>query len=293
LVVTIPPSGSAPTGIVFNSAGPSSFGGAVFIFATEGGTIASWKGANGTSAVTAAITPDAVYKGLAIGNNGTTDLLYATNFRAGTVDVFNSGFGPAFGIGTFLDPNLPAGYAPFGIRNIGGQLYVTYAQQDAVKHDDVAGAGHGFVDVFDLNGSLLHRLVSNGPLNSPWGIALAPSNFGPFGNNLLIGNFGDGKINVFNQTTGAFVGQLDSNGNPIVIPGLWGLLFGNGGNGGMQEQLFFTAGIPGTGEIEDHGLFGNITVGAVPEPSTWAMILLGFVGLGFAFRQSRRKVSFA
>jgi uncharacterized protein (TIGR03118 family) len=295
LVVTIPPvPGSAPTGVVFNTAGSASFDGAAFIFATEGGTIAAWKGANGTSAVQEAATNFAVYKGLAIGNNGIEDLLYATNFRAGTVDVFNGSFAPASTLpaGAFIDPNLPKGYAPFGIQNLGGQIFVTYAQQDAAKHDDVAGPGHGFVDVFTMNGVLVGRLISNGPLNSPWGLALAPSNFGPFSNDLLVGNFGDGRINVFDVTTGAFLGELDSNGNPIAIEGLWGLRFGNGGNGGAMNQLFFSAGIPGpNGNIEDHGLFGDIS--AVPEPSTWGMMLIGFAGLGFAFRQSRCKASFA
>jgi uncharacterized protein (TIGR03118 family) len=306
LVVTIPPQSgspagttSAPTGVVFNPT-TTAFGGSNFIFATEDGTIASWKGANGTSAVLEfpAGTPTGVYKGLAIGNNGIDDLLYATNFRAGTVDVFNSSFAPASTLpaGAFTDPNLPKGYAPFGIQNLVGQIFVTYAQQDAAKHDDVAGPGHGFVDVFTMNGVLVGRLISHGPLNSPWGLALAPSNFGPFSNDLLVGNFGDGRINVFNVTTGAFLGELDSNGNPITIEGLWGLRFGNGGNGGAMNQLFFSAGIPGpNGNIEDHGLFGDISAvqTAVPEPSTWAMMLLGFAGLGFAFRQSRRRVSFA
>ncbi len=190
--------------------------------------------------------------------------------------------------GTFTDPNLPSGYAPFGIQNIGGKLYVTYAVQDAAKHDDVAGAGNGIVDVFDTNGNFLQRLVSNGsssPLNSPWGLALAPSNFGQFSGDLLVGNFGDGTINVFDPTTGAFLGTLDDpNGNPIVIEGLWGLLFGNGGNGGATDQLFFSAGIPGPDHIEDHGLFGDITV---PEPSTLAIMLAsGLVLLGVRRRRA-------
>jgi uncharacterized protein (TIGR03118 family) len=295
LVVTIPPpSGSpagttsAPTGVVFNPT--ASFAGSHFIFATEDGTIAAWT--SGSSAVLEADNSPsgAVYKGLAIGNNGTIDLLYATNFNAGRVDVFTgNNFSLVSLPGGFIDPNLPAGYAPFGIQNIGGNIYVSYAQQDAAKHDDVAGAGHGFVDIFNTNGVLQTRLISRGPLNSPWGMALAPANFGPFSNDLLVGNFGDGRINVFNPTTGAFLGELDSNGNPIVIEGLWGLRFGNGGNGGATDQLFFSAGIPGPDEIEDHGLFGDIS--AVPEPSTWAMMLIGFAGL--VFRQSRRRASLA
>jgi uncharacterized protein (TIGR03118 family) len=291
LVVTIP--GGAPTGVVFNTAGSGTFDGAAFIFATENGAIAAWKG--GTSAVQEVQPSDqAVYKGLAIGTaTGFGNVLYATNFRAGAVDVFNNNFSQVvIGPAPFTDPNLPKGYAPFGIQNLGGQIFVTYAQQDAAKHDDVAGPGHGFVDVYTMNGVLVGRLISNGPLNSPWGIALAPNNFGAFSNDLLVGNFGDGRINVFDITTGAFLGELDSNGNPITIDGLWGLRFGNGGNGGAMDQLFFSAGIPGpNGNIEDHGLFGDIS--AVPEPSTWAMMLLGFAGLGFAFRRSRRRVSLA
>ena len=187
--------------------------------------------------------------------------------------------------GGFVDPTLPAGYAPFGIQNVGGNLIVSYAKQDVAGagHDDVAGAGNGFVDVYDSNGTFIKRLVSNGPLNSPWGIALAPSGFGQFSGDLLIGNFGDGTINAFDPVTGAFLGTLtDAAGNPIVIEGLWGLLFGNGGNGGAMNELFFTAGIPGPGAIEDHGLFGFLTV---PEPSSLAALLLP----GFALLALRRR----
>src|SRR5262249_51408161 len=242
------------------------------IFATEGGTIAAWT--SGTSAIGAAVAPGGgVYKGLAINSdaaNPANSLLYATNFRNGTVDAFNTNFSHVILPGPFTDPTLPAGFAPFGINNIGGKIYVTYALQDAAKHDDVAGAGNGFIDVYDTNGFLLNRLVSQGVLNSPWGLALAPSNFGVFSNDLLVGNFGDGTINAFNITTGQSLGELkDAQGNPIMIPGLWGLLFGNNGNGGLSNQLFFSAGIPGpNGNIEDHGLFGDIS--AVPEPATWA-----------------------
>lgn len=270
LVVTIPPPGggvppSAPTGQVFNGGSGFDVGisqPARFIFATEDGTISGWNPAvSGTNAILKVdhSAVNAVYKGLAIGNNGTGDFLYAANFNAGTIEVFNSSFAPTTLAGNFIDPTMPIDYAPFNIQNLGGKLYVTYALQDATKHDDVPGPAHGFVDVFDLNGNLLQRLVSGGVLNSPWGVALAPGNFGAFSNSLLVGNFGDGKINAFDPTTGNFLGTMvDKNGNPIINAGLWGLQFGNGGAGGDSDKLYFTAGIPGPGLLEDHGLFGSL-----------------------------------
>jgi uncharacterized protein (TIGR03118 family) len=271
LVVTIPPpAGSpagttaAPTGNVFN--GTSGFvvteggksGPSFFIFATEDGTIAGW---NPTVDMTHAVlavdnsASGAIYKGLAIGSNGSGAFIYATNFHAGTIDVFDSNFAPATLSGSFTDPRIPIGYAPFGIQNIGGNLYVTYALQDENKEDDVAGPAHGFVDVFDTNGNLIRRLVSHGRLNSPWGLALAPADFGRFSNDLLVGNFGDGRINAIDPKSGAFLGQLSEQaGKPITIDGLWALVFGNGANAGATNELFFTAGI----DDEAHGLFGDI-----------------------------------
>jgi uncharacterized protein (TIGR03118 family) len=281
LVVKIP--NGAPTGQVFTGNLPS-FGSVRFAFASEAGTISSWSG--GTSAVAQFTSSTAVYKGLALGVSGVNTQLYATDFHNNRIDVFSNTFGQvSLGAGAFTDPTLPTGYAPFGIQNINGKLYVSYALQDGSAHDDVAGPGNGFVDVYNTDGSLVGRLISNGPLNSPWGLALAPSNFGQFSGDLLVGNFGDGTINAFDPTTGAFLGTLDDpNGNPIVIEGLWGLLFGNGGNGGATDQLFFSAGIPGPDHIEDHGLFGDITV---PEPSTLAIMLAsGLVLLGVRRRRA-------
>jgi uncharacterized protein (TIGR03118 family) len=274
LVVTIPPpmgstATAAPTGIVFNptsdfvvSANGRS-GASVFLFATEDGTISGWNpNVDGTHAIlkvdnSMLPTPatGAVYKGLAFASNATGNFLFATNFRAGTIDVFDKNFTKVTLAGSFRDTTIPAGFAPFGIQNVGGRLYVTYAKQDAMMHDDVKGPGNGFVDVFDPNGNLVRRLASQGTLNSPWGLALAPAQFGTFSNDLLVGNFGNGRINAFDPGSGMFLGQLqDDAGNTIVIDGLWGLLFGNGAAAGDTNTLFFTAGIAD----EMHGLFGSL-----------------------------------
>jgi len=290
LTVTIPPpaggTGSAPTGQVFNP-NPANFGGAHFIFATEDGTISRWSG--GTSAVLAVDNSGAssVYKGLALASNGSGTFLYATDFHNNAINVFNSSFAPTTLSGSFTDPGLPAGYAPFNIEASGGFLYVTYAVQNAAKHDDVAGPGHGILDVFDTNGNFVQRLVSHGALNSPWGMAMAPAGFGMFTGDLLVGNFGDGTINAFNPTTGSLVGTLDDpHGSPIINMGLWDITFGNGGSGGSKNTLYFTAGIPGPGSVEDHGLFGSVA--PTPEPSTLALLGSGLAGLiGYGRRRSK------
>ena len=183
--------------------------------------------------------------------------LYATNFRSGRVEAYDNTFTPVeLPGGLFVDPRLPAGYGPFGIAEINGRLYVTFAKQDATLHDDVAGLGHGFVDVFTNDGAFVRRLVSRDALDSPWGLALAPGGFGQFSGDLLVGNFGNGHINVYNPSTGARLGQLrQPNGRPIVIDGLWGLMFGNG-NAAQTNQLLFSAGPDG----ESHGLLGKIVV---------------------------------
>ncbi|HEX9095197.1 MAG TPA: TIGR03118 family protein [Candidatus Dormibacteraeota bacterium] len=261
LVVKIPqPDGSdggTPTGTVFNGGG--GFNGDRFLFATEDGTIAGWNPA--VNFTRARIEVDrstvglgAVYKGLAIGNNG-SDHIYATNFRFGTIEVFDSSYAMVTLSGSFTDPGIPAGFAPFNIQTLGGVLYVTYAMQKPDKHDDQSGPGFGYVDAYDLNGQLLRRIASAGTLNSPWGLAIAPASFGNFHNNLLVGNFGDGRINAYNLGTGAFRGQLKSETSAAIeIPGLWGLRFGNGGVGASPNTLYFAAGI----NDEQDGLFGSI-----------------------------------
>jgi uncharacterized protein (TIGR03118 family) len=270
--------GAAPTGQVFNTdANPNDFvvtdasghsGRAVFIFDTENGTIDGWSpgvgvaaGSSPPSTVTEVARDNganAVYKGLAIAqaSDGHT-YLYATNFRSGRVEAYNSTFTPVeLPGGLFVDPKLPAGYGPFGIQEIGGQLYVSFAKQNATLHDDVAGQGNGFVDVFTNDGAFVKRLITRGQLNSPWGLALAPSGFGNFGGDLIVGNFGDGNINVYNPDNGARVGALrQPNGRAIVIDGLWGLRFGNG-NAAKTGELVFSAGPNG----ESDGLLGKIVV---------------------------------
>lgn|SRR5215813_2060347 len=284
LVVTIPPAGaSAPTGQIFNPFG-SDFGGGHFIFSTEGGTIASWTG--GTSASLSFTSPNgAIYKGLAIATNSGNHYLYATDFHNGAIDVFDTNFNKVSLGGSFTDPNLPAGYAPFGIQTSGGQLFVSYALQDAEKKDDVACAGCGFVDVFDANGNLIQRLISDGALNAPWGMAWAPNGFGPFSGKLLVGNFGDGTINVYDPATGTWIAQLlGKNGNPIENDGLWDLKFGNGGNGGFQNVLYFSAGI----NDEENGLFGQIA--ATPEPGTLTLLGSGLISLlGYGWSRAKQR----
>ena len=269
LVVTVPPpaggSGqSAPTGIVFS--GGSEFvvtegkksGPSRFIFATEDGTISAWApNVDFTNAVLEIDNSEsgAIYKGLALATNGNSYYLYATDFHNGKIAVFDSSFKPATLSGAFADSKIPAGYAPFGIQSISGNLYVTYAKQGPGAVDDAAGAGFGFVDVFDANGHLIRRFASHGKLNAPWGLALAPADFGQFSSTLLVGNFGDGRINAYDLATGGFRGQLrQTDGRPLAIEGLWGLAFGNGLFGQPTNALFFTAG-PGD---EEHGIYGRI-----------------------------------
>jgi uncharacterized protein (TIGR03118 family) len=264
-----PPSPAAPTGLVWNPTTsflvPGTSIPASFIFDTEDGTLSAWAGTipDTTRAVIAVDNSGsgAVYKGLVTGVNSHGVFLFATNFNAGKIDVFapngSAGFRPAMTSeieGDFTDLKIPNGYAPFGIQNIDGCLFVTYAKQNAAKHDDVAGPGNGFVDVFDTDGNLLRRFASRGPLNSPWGIARASFAFGRFSGDILVGNFGDGKIHAF-DSDGNFRGVLrDSNGRPLAIDGLWTLTLG-GGRNSNSDTLYFTAGP----NDETNGLFGTIT----------------------------------
>jgi uncharacterized protein (TIGR03118 family) len=297
LVVTVapplsPPPGfvhSTPTGQVRNN-NSSAFGGTGFIFATEDGTISTRS--SGTQSVIAVDSSanGAVYKGLAIGTSSSGPVLYAANFNSGRIEVYNSSFQQVNSL-TIPSPSLPqlpvgtpAGqnWAPFNVQVLNNQLYVSYALQDAAHHDDVAGPGNGFVANFDLNGNFIGLLIHPGPLNSPWGLDIAPANFGAFSNDLLVGNFGDGTIDAFNPTTGAFLGQL-----PFVIGDLWALVNGNNGIGSNPDAVYFTAGLMD----ESHGLFGSIT--AVPGPVVGA----GFPGLAaacgglFAWWRRRRKAA--
>jgi uncharacterized protein (TIGR03118 family) len=283
-VVTVPATttnltGGKCTGQVFNTAPAPAFSpapgvNASFIFATENGSISARSGAVGVIKVDNSAA-GAVYKGLAIFNSNSANFLYAANFNSGKIDVFDSNYAPATLSGSFTDPAIPVGFAPFNIQNLGGKLYVTYAKQDAAKHDDVAGPGNGYVAVFDTNGNLLQHLISNGPLNSPWGVAIAPASFDGFPSALLVGNFRDGFINAFDPSTGNFLGSISyPNGNPIVNVGLWGLQFGNGGSGGLAGTLYIAAGISVNGSgIQSHGLLASIavsTTAAAPAPDVKA-----------------------
>jgi uncharacterized protein (TIGR03118 family) len=279
LIVSIPaptmPTGGAVSGVISNSttAFTVTSGGttksASFIFCTEDGTISGWSPSVSAKSAVLAVNQSAsnsVFKGCVVGGTPAAPVLYVTDFHNGVVDMFDGSFHPIVNQTAFVDASIPTGYAPFGISILGSSVYVAYAKQDAAKHDDVAGPGNGYIDVFNASGALVTRLVSQGVLNSPWAMVIAPATFGQFGGDLLVGNFGDGAINAFDPQKGTPLGALqDNTGNALPITGLWGLLFGNGGNGGDPATLYFTAGIAGPyGEApESHGLFGSIQ--AVPS----------------------------
>jgi uncharacterized protein (TIGR03118 family) len=268
LVVTIPPPmgtepPSAPTGTVFNftkafavrPGKPS-----VFLFVTEDGTISGWNpGADPTNAIIKVdnSAQGAIYKGCAIARDGSIVRLYATNFASGRVEMYDGRFQPVTIAGAFRDAKLPANYAPFGIQNVGGNIVVTFAHRRPGSTDEDHGAGLGYVDVFDLDGRLLLRLQHGPFLNAPWGIALAPGDFGAFSHRLLIGNFGNGRIHAFNLVSGTVEGVLlNTDGTQLWIDGLWALSFGgDAARNGLATELFFTAGP----NDENDGLYGKIT----------------------------------
>jgi uncharacterized protein (TIGR03118 family) len=291
LQVTLPPTAtpslavdpthtqSAPTGQVFNT-DPTGFkvtdgthtGSSLFMFVSEDGGIYGWNSSVGTTPPPSHVAElkidnsasGTVYKGMAIAKlpDGSTDI-YATDFHNGKIDVYNDTWGAATLTGNFQDHQIRKGFAPFNIQNVGGNLVVTYAKQNDVAHDDVAGPGNGFVDVFDANGNLLKHFHHSDALNSPWGVAMAPTAWGPLAGDYLVGQFGSGQIAIY-KPDGKFEGLLKgADGKPVTIDGLWALTFGGGAkNNGDVNTLFFTAGPQG----ESHGLFGSLTVGFRQEP---------------------------
>jgi uncharacterized protein (TIGR03118 family) len=284
--IFIPPSAAGvpakPTGQVYNGNGGfliSTIKGqetALFIFAGEGGTIAAWAKDSGATAVTLYDdgvdygTRHAVYKGLALGTVNGEGFLYATDLHNNKIDVFDANFGKLQDMqGKFMDPTMPAGFVPFGIVALNNQLYVTYAKRDAAMHDETTGAGLGYVNVFDFSGNFISRFASAGPLNAPWGIALAPAGFGSFAGDLLIGNFGDGTINIFppNGTSLATsMGPLTvNNGAMFAVPGLWSLVFGDGDYDKPLTTLFYTAGFAN----QTDGVFGSVAVSNIPTTNPY------------------------
>lgn len=252
--ITIPglAGGGAPSGAVYN--GSADFSGDRLIFATEDGLLVGWQ--SGSAAVKRADrSPSAVYKGLALAAYGGNNYLYAANFGTGAIDVFDRAYASAALPGSFTDPSVPAGFAPFNVAYLGGMLYVAYARPDSDHHDDVAGPGSGQVAVFDTAGRLQRHLISGGALNSPWGLTIAPQGLGPFTGTLLIGNFGDGRLNAFQPDSGQLIAPLPGgDGSPLVIDGLWGIVPGNGVGAAASSTLFFTAGPNG----EKDGLLGKL-----------------------------------
>jgi uncharacterized protein (TIGR03118 family) len=268
--VTTPdgPTGATYVGLAsgFNVTAGGASGPSTFAFATESGKIAGWNAMVDRGAAVVAVDQSgqgSVFKGLTLGLNQDTHMLYATDFANGVVDAFDTNFNKVM---SFTDPNLPANYAPFNVQNLNGQLYVTFAQRDPGAKDENHGYGLGIVDVFDTSGKLVKRLITNGRLNAPWGLAIAPPSFGKFAGDLLVGNFGNGRIQVYDPQTGEFLGRLtDANGAPLTIDGLWAV------HSGANGTLTFSAGP----SMEDHGLVGSLApsvsaIWSAPEVATMA-----------------------
>ena len=285
LVVTVGPGGtpSGPTGQVSNATSTfieNDAAKASFIFDTLAGTIDAWNSGDGTTAEVMHTTPGAVYTGLAMNSTN----LFAANFAAGTINSFNTSFAAATLPGSFIDPNLPFGYSPYNVALINNLLYVEYDSVNSTTHQPQAGAGLGLVDVFDTSGNFLQRLITGSALNAPWGVTLAPAGWGSFGGDLLVGNFGNGEINAFNPSTGAFIGTVSgANGNPLVNSGLWAIGFRTGGTGVDANALYFTAGINNQAD----GLFGAID--PAPEPQSLVLLAIGAALIG-AVTIVRRRV---
>ena len=278
LVVSIPGAGNV-TGQAFNPT--AGFSSNAFLFVSEDGTVSGWRGSLGSTAeVVQGAASANVYKGAALATVGSFTYLYAANFRTGNIDVIRGSPGAPALTGSFRDLGIPVDYAPFNVANLNGTIYVSYAQKDPLGGpDEVSGAGHGYVDAFRTDGTLIGRFASQGVLNSPWGMTIAPSSFGAIAGDLLVGNFGDGTINVYDPNTKSFVETLTKRDGSIVkIDGLWALVVGNDGAAGSSQKIYFTAGP----NDEANGLFGVI---AVPEPKAFVVFGLGLVALIFAVRR--------
>lgn len=247
-----------PTGMVFNAS--AGFQGDLFIMASLDGCISGWSAGTTVTRRVDNSASGAIYTGLAQGISASATYLYAANLAGGTIDVFDAAYAPvALPAGALVDPSLPAGYSPYNVQVLAGKLFVTYAQYTAGNPRETTGAGLGIVSVFNLDGTFVQRLATGGSLNAPWGLALAPAGFGPFGGALLVGNFGDGRITAYDAATGALMGQLmGPAGTPLSISGLWGLAFGNDASAGKSNQLYLAAGPQG----QTHGLFATISYGA-------------------------------
>jgi uncharacterized protein (TIGR03118 family) len=281
LGLTVSTPGIAVTGQVFNPMAASAFNGNAFLFVNVDGSVSGWRPALGSSTETLApAAPGKVYTGAAFGAVGGQGYLYAANFGAGSIDVYKGNAAAPALTGSFLDPLLPAGYSPFNVQTLGDSVYVAYAKPDPEENEEMKGPGLGLVDRFDLQGQFVDRVATGGSLNAPWGLAIAPASFGAMAGDILVGNFGDGRISAYDPFTHAFVGQVaGADGSPLEIDGLWAISPGNDTLAGSSALLYYTAGP----EDETHGVFGVLR--PVPEPQTWALVLGGLLALGRTVRR--------